>query len=60
MQEISPSGENGSVVTIGDYVRDVFLEQVLVHQLLQLTCELVLLPEPLLAFAYGACCSLEK
>ncbi|KAL0021675.1 hypothetical protein WJX77_010314 [Trebouxia sp. C0004] len=26
-EEISPSGENGTAVTIGDYVRDVFLEQ---------------------------------
>ena len=29
LQEISPSGENGAAVTVGDYVRDVFLEQVL-------------------------------
>ncbi len=29
LQEISPSGENGTAVTVGDYVRDVFLEQVL-------------------------------
>ena len=28
MQEIWPSGEAGSAVTMGDYVRDVFLEQV--------------------------------
>ena len=29
MQEMYPSGEeNGSAVTIGEYVRDVFLEQV--------------------------------
>lgn len=26
-EEISPSGENGAAVTVGDYVRDVFLEQ---------------------------------
>lgn len=29
MQELWPSGDNGSAVTMGDYVRDVFLEQVL-------------------------------
>lgn len=28
LQEILPSGEAGSAVTMGDYVRDVFLEQV--------------------------------
>ncbi|KAL0035088.1 hypothetical protein WJX79_010871 [Trebouxia sp. C0005] len=26
-EEISPSGESGTAVTVGDYVRDVFLEQ---------------------------------
>jgi len=29
LQEIFPSGENSTAVTVGDYVRDVFLEQVL-------------------------------
>ena len=28
-QELWPSGDNGSAVTMGDYLRDVFLEQVL-------------------------------
>lgn len=29
LQEFWPSGENGTAVTMGDYVRDVFLEQVM-------------------------------
>lgn len=28
MQEIQPSGPNGPTVTVGDYVRDLLLEQV--------------------------------
>lgn len=27
-QEIQPSGPNGATVTVGDYVRDLLLEQV--------------------------------
>ena len=33
VQEISPSGDTGSSVTMGDFVRDVFLEQVLSYTL---------------------------
>lgn len=46
MQEIWPSGEAGSAVTMGDYVRDVFLEQVQQCILCQMLCFRFLLMIP--------------
>lgn len=43
LQEIWPSGEAGSAVTMGDYVRDVFLEQVRPCNLADKSCLLTAL-----------------
>lgn len=48
LQEIWPSGEAGSAVTMGDYVRDVFLEQVRPCNLADKSCLLIALLSTLL------------
>lgn len=64
MQEIQPSGPNGATVTLGDYVRDLLLEQVsgccmcvTIYDTsscsaLQSTAELLLLAMPDISFAW--------
>lgn len=48
LQEIWPSGEAGTAVTMGDYVRDVFLEQVRPCSLKYKSCLLTALLSTLL------------